>query len=116
VDAYSPIPPGYKFENNLDLNDRNEDVKYLQKFLEYQEFFPADTNTGYFGNITNKAVIKFQEEYSDEILKPWGISYGTGHVGRTTIAKLNKFLDVFDENNPSIPWPEPLSDDATGRE
>jgi len=74
----------------------NIEVKYLQIILKkevgppiYPEKVPA---TGWFGPITKKAVIAFQENYADEILAPWGLTEGTGIVGKTTRAKLNKLL------------------------
>jgi hypothetical protein len=47
--------------------------------------------TGYFGNITKSYVIQLQEKYSNQILKPYNLSKGTGFVGNSTIAFLNSY-------------------------
>jgi hypothetical protein len=45
--------------------------------------------TGFFGPLTEKAVIKFQEKYAGEVLRPWGLTKGTGRVMSMTIKKIN---------------------------
>jgi len=43
-------------------------------------------------NQSSAAVIRFQEKYPSEILASWGLTKGTGLVGKTTRAKLNQLL------------------------
>ncbi len=88
------IPSDYKFVTDLYYGQRSIDVRYLQIFLKSQgpDIYPEGLVTGYFGPLTRRAIIRFQEKYRDEILAPWGLTYGTGFVGRTTRAKINQIL------------------------
>lgn len=72
----------------------NNDVKCLQQFLKNQgnSIYPEGLITGYFGNLTKQAVIRFQEKYKSEILTPIGLQNGTGIVGEKTRAKINTML------------------------
>ena len=79
----------YNFQNSLRLGDTGSDVRALQQALKEQSL--------YFGNITGsfdvslfQAAVLFQEKYQREILAPFSITRGTGFVGRTTKAQLNK--------------------------
>ena len=84
-----------KFENNLSVGMENDDVKCLQQLLGIlgAEIYPENLDTGYFGRLTKSAVIRFQDKFADEVLLPWGISQGTGFVGKTTRAKLNALCE-----------------------
>ncbi|MEI8339681.1 MAG: immunoglobulin-like domain-containing protein [bacterium] len=68
----------------------NPDVKELQNRLISEGFMATGLATGYFGTTTKSAVIKYQEKYADEVLKPLGLTKGTGFVGPYTRAFLNK--------------------------
>lgn len=63
----------------------NGQVICLQEFLKLQgsEIYPEGLVTGYFGNLTKAAVIRFQQKYA--------IS-STGFVGTLTRAKINQLL------------------------
>ncbi|HDZ54156.1 MAG TPA: peptidoglycan-binding protein [Candidatus Nealsonbacteria bacterium] len=88
------IPTNYRFTINLKYDQTNDDVRYLQIFLKAQgpEIYPEGIVSGWFGPLTKKAVIRFQEKYAEDILAPWGLTEGTGFVGSTTRAKINDIL------------------------
>ncbi len=77
------------FIENLYYGKSNQQVSCLQKLLIAEEVYPEGLITGYFGFLTRKAVISFQEKYMNEILLPLNLSKGTGYVGRLTRDKLN---------------------------
>lgn len=84
------------FGRALSLGSRGEDVRELQKFLNIDSETTVATSgagsvgneTNYFGPATKRAVIKFQEKYRNDILKPVGLSAGTGFFGSSTRAKV----------------------------
>ncbi|MGB9598223.1 MAG: peptidoglycan-binding domain-containing protein [Minisyncoccales bacterium] len=86
-----------RISQNLFLGKRGSEVSCLQEFLKAQgqEIYPEGLVTGYFGPLTKRAVIKFQEKYEQEILKPWGLTKGTGFVGQTTRLKIEQLLKSF---------------------
>jgi hypothetical protein len=69
-------------------------VECLQEFLKNQgsQIYPEGLVTGNFLSLTQRAVIRFQEKYSSEILAPLGLQKGTGFVGSMTRAKINQIL------------------------
>ena len=83
-----------KIENNLKFGMKSFEVRCLQEFLKAQgpEIYPEGLITGNFLTLTKKAVIRFQEKYKDEILKPFGLERGTGFVGPLTRLKINHLL------------------------
>ena len=83
--------PDFYFKRNLQLGSRNLEVRKLQECLAlFPDIYPERKITGYFGPKTKAAVIRFQEKYAEEILKPWGFKKGTGLVRKSTRAQLNK--------------------------
>lgn len=84
------------FTRTLSLGSRGEDVRELQKFLNIDSGTTVAASgagsigneTDYFGQATKRAVIKFQEKYRNDILKPAGLSAGTGFFGSATRAKV----------------------------
>ena len=76
---------------NLSFGAKNSAVNVLQACLaKFPDIYPSGKITGLFGEETRQAVIKFQEKYPDDILKPAGITKGNGKVGTATRAKLNE--------------------------
>jgi peptidoglycan hydrolase-like protein with peptidoglycan-binding domain len=78
------------WDRNLTLGMRGNDVKKLQEILISEGVWPRPDikPTGYFGSITQAAVIRFQEKHFSEILEPLGLKKGTGFVGPSTRAYL----------------------------
>lgn len=87
--------PTFEFKSELSKESQNKEVLELQKCLSSPpaggpDIYPEGEISGYFGAKTEKAVIRFQEKYAEEILKPYGYTKGTGTVGKSTRAKLNQ--------------------------
>jgi len=88
------------FTKYLQYRQTNADIKRLQIFLnsdpdtKVADFGAGSPSkeTNYFGLLTYKAVIKFQEKYAKDVLAPWGFVKGTGYVGKTTLAKINELI------------------------
>ena len=83
------------FANDLYFGMMNsQEVRCLQEFLKNQssEIYPEGLITGNFLNLTQAAVIRFQEKYKEEILIPLGLEKGTGYVGTLTRAQINQLL------------------------
>jgi len=76
---------------NLSLGSRGEDVKALQEILINEGLWDSDAKaTGYFGPITKRIVVKFQEKHASDVLDSLGIAKGTGFVGPSTRRYLEK--------------------------
>ncbi|MBU1046039.1 peptidoglycan-binding protein [Patescibacteria group bacterium] len=90
------------FVSNLSSGSKGKTVEYLQQCLaKFSDIYPDGEISGFFGAKTKEAVIKFQEKYADEILKPSGLSSGNGVVGPSTREKLNEVCVIsLAENTP----------------
>lgn len=107
------------FPRSLKIGMRGEDVREVQKFLNADietrvsesSYGSPGNETDYFGPATRRAVIKFQEKYSAEILAPIGLSVGTGFFGKSTRAKIlsmreNPLVrDIVQETSPPADMP-----------
>lgn len=73
---------------------RISDVRRLQQFLKDQgtDIYPEGRITGFFGPLTHRAVVRFQEKYQDDILSPINSVKGTGIVGVYTRKKINTMI------------------------
>ncbi|MBX4198075.1 IPT/TIG domain-containing protein [Candidatus Parcubacteria bacterium] len=95
--GYPENVEAYTFLRSLRLGDSGGDVKELQKALNADPVTRITAagsgapgqETNYFGSLTQKAVIKFQEKYKTDILNPARLSLGNGYVGPLTVKKLN---------------------------
>lgn len=81
----------YNFTQPLKRGMQGADVVALQHVLKIEGIFQdSQPFTGYYGDITFNDVVQLQEKYSSEILTPLGLTHGTGAVGASTLAWLNK--------------------------
>ncbi len=67
----------------------SDEVRCLQELLKEEGVYPEGLVTGNFLSLTRSAVIRFQEKYSSSILRPLGLSRGTGYVGPMTREKMS---------------------------
>lgn len=81
---------------DLRIGDRDPEVKSLQIYLNSLGFTVASSGPGspgnetdFFGSGTRDALIRFQEENADVILKPVGLERGTGILGELTRKLIN---------------------------
>ena len=72
--------------NELDLNDKGQEVVRLQNILIDEGFLASDLNTGYYGAQTKQAVIKYQLSKG---LIDSTTSAGAGRVGPNTLSALS---------------------------
>ena len=82
----------HNFNVNLKIGDSGTEVKALRTALTKEGFSGLEAMGGayQFDERLASAVVGFQEKYVSEILTPWRLVRGTGYVGPSTRAKLNK--------------------------
>ncbi|MCX6722872.1 MAG: peptidoglycan-binding domain-containing protein, partial [Candidatus Staskawiczbacteria bacterium] len=92
------IPSAYKFTRTLKFGMIGQDVKQLQIFLNNNGFLVQKLGLGskgkettYFGLGVKNALIRFQQVHSDIILKPVGLTKGTGIFNLRTMNYVNSF-------------------------
>lgn len=88
--------PKLLITKELRLGDEDPEVKVLQEYLNSRGFLVAQSGPGSigqettrFGKGTQDALIRFQEAHRDIILKPFGLTNGTGIVGEMTRNLIN---------------------------
>ena len=89
-----PKLSGEVLARDLNRGDTGDDVRRLQQCLANPpaggpDIYPEGIVNGSFGQLTQQAVIRFQEKYAAELLTPLGLTKGTGKAGPLTREKLN---------------------------
>ncbi len=97
------------FTVDMSKGDENPLVRNVQQLLNNDVRTAVATSgpgspgneSDYFGSLTEDAVIRFQELYSEEILAPNDLVAGNGYVGPSTRAKMNSLSsDTLADNTP----------------
>lgn len=102
------------WDENLREGTSGEKVKMLQSMLINEGVWESDFEpTGYFGAITKRAVIKFQEKYINDILKPLGLTKGTGFFGPMSRGLMKKVSFTIDSSVASANESKPVVLDYT---
>ncbi|MFH0740051.1 MAG: dockerin type I domain-containing protein, partial [bacterium] len=89
----------HNFNTNLGMGSSGSEVVGLERALIREGLRTSnDYGAGEFNEYIASAVTAFQEKYASEILKPYGLAHGTGYVGKSTRAKLNKIYGCGNGN------------------
>ena len=94
LEELNNLPPANQFKHrflvNLAYGQKSEEVRFLQIALKINGTFPSTVaETGYYGDITAKAVLDFQKKYNVASLYELLVLRGR-NVGPKTRAKLNE--------------------------
>ena len=103
--AFTTCDPYLKSFIRLGQNNDSVEVEKLQTFLAEQLTIELPA-TGVFDELTEEAVINFQEQYREEILSPWGIAAPTGYVYLTTRKTINELVCQREVAFPLTPFEE----------
>ena len=84
----------YNFTQNMGEGSyvSSADLSALQQVLTNEGFWSDSPITSYDSQVAS-AVSDFQQKYTAQILAPVGLSHGTGYVGPSTRAELNKLFE-----------------------
>lgn len=91
-DQYTAAGWSHNFATALKKGQSGSEVVALQHALKIDGEFQGKL-TGFFGDITEQAVIAFQNKYAVACLAPAGLASGTGFVGTFTLKKLNALFN-----------------------
>lgn len=88
---FAPVPFQTVYKRDLQVGSVGEDVREVQKLLNSFGFLVAKSGAGspgnetnYYGSKTAAAMRLFQEAHAEFVLKPSGLTSGTGYFGPAT--------------------------------
>lgn len=90
--AIDPTPYFVKFQKPMKFGEQSQNVRDMQDFLKEKGFFTAQ-GTGYYGEITRKAVLNFQLKYCDLSWYEKNVLRGN-RVGEKTLKALNDLAEL----------------------
>lgn len=93
----------HSFTTSLRIGNTGADVRNLVTVLNKEGLLNDKTDT--FDEEVASAVTGFQEKYNNDVLAPVGLRYGTGFVGASTRAKLNRLYGCGVTPPPPAPVP-----------
>ncbi len=92
--AQTSTIPLCEITRGLGVGTSGEDVRCLQRYLNWAGFAVATSGTGsvgnetqYFGPMTQDAVIRWQNANAVQVLTPLGLSTGTGFWGLVSFGR-----------------------------
>ena len=82
---------GLYMDKHLRIGSRKNDAEQARKLQEFlNKHMSANLPvTGFYGPMTEAVIRRFQAQYSDSILSPWGIASPTGLVYLSTLRQVN---------------------------
>lgn len=100
----------HTFNTNLRIGDNSAEVGALRSALVTEGFPDLEAMGGAYGfdERIASAVVGFQEKYQSEILAPFRLTRGTGFVGNSTRAKLNRLYGCSTTTPTPSPVPTPI--------
>ncbi|MDD5750266.1 MAG: CARDB domain-containing protein [Candidatus Pacebacteria bacterium] len=91
----------HTFNTNLGIGSSGNEVDALHTALAKSGFGNDDWSHSNFDEPTASLVVGFQEKYRNEVLNAYGLTHGTGYVGKSTRAKLNALYGCGSQGQPS---------------
>lgn len=88
--AQAPACPAFVEHNSVSEGSLSAEVAKTKSLLAGLGFYTGSIDTSFDIGLEN-SIKRFQEEFSDAMLKPWGLTKGTGYKYKTT----NKFLNLL---------------------
>ncbi len=82
--------PAFTEYNSLTENSVSAEITKTKTLLSELGFYTGAINNTFDAQL-NTSLRSFQETFSETMLKPWGLAYGTGYKYKTT----NKFLNML---------------------